>query len=52
MQLTPDFYRRNGIEALFLSSGIIRSPDHTMERVVEVARVLREEQDFRALKCR
>ena len=47
VQLTLDFYRRNCIEGLFLSSGIIRSPDYTMERVVEVARVLREEHDFR-----
>jgi putative DNA modification/repair radical SAM protein len=47
VQLTLDFYRRNCIEGLFLSSGIIRSADYTMERVVEVARVLREEHDFR-----
>ncbi|MEF7615123.1 putative DNA modification/repair radical SAM protein [Aquincola sp. MAHUQ-54] len=47
VQLTLDFYRRNCIEGLFLSSGIIRSPDYTMERVVEVARRLREEHDFR-----
>jgi len=47
VQLTLDFYRRNCIEGLFLSSGIIKSPDHTMEQVVEVARVLREEHDFR-----
>ena len=47
VHLTLDFYRRNCIEGLFLSSGIIRSPDYTMERVVEVARVLREEHDFR-----
>jgi putative DNA modification/repair radical SAM protein len=45
--LTLDFYRRNCIEGLFLSSGIIRSPDYTMEQLVEVARVLREEHDFR-----
>ncbi len=45
--LTLDFYRRNCIEGLFLSSGIIRSPDYTMEQVVEVARTLREEHDFR-----
>lgn len=45
--LTLDFYRRNCIEGLFLSSGIIRSPDYTMEQVVEVARVLREMHDFR-----
>ena len=47
VQLTLDFYRRNCIEGLFLSSGIIQSPDHTMEQVVEVARVLREDHDFR-----
>ena len=35
--LTIDFYRRNYIEGLFLSSGIIRSPDYTMEQVVRVA---------------
>ena len=48
VQLTLDFYRRNCIEGLFLSSGIIRSPDYTMEQVVEVARVLREDQIGRA----
>ncbi|RYX96681.1 MAG: putative DNA modification/repair radical SAM protein [Comamonadaceae bacterium] len=47
VQLTLDFYRRNCIEGLFLSSGIIRNPDYTMEQVVEVARVLREDHDFR-----
>ncbi|WP_312757422.1 putative DNA modification/repair radical SAM protein [Pulveribacter sp.] len=47
VRLTLDFYRRNCIEGLFLSSGIIRSPDYTMEQVVEVARVLREQHDFR-----
>ena len=47
VQLTLDFYRRNCIEGLFLSSGIIKSPDHTMEQVVEVARQLREEHDFK-----
>ncbi|MEY2734943.1 MAG: hypothetical protein RLZ58_352, partial [Pseudomonadota bacterium] len=47
VNLTLDFYRRNCIEGLFLSSGIIRSPDYTMEQVVEVARRLREEHDFR-----
>ena len=45
--LTLDFYRRNCIEGLFLSSGIIQNPDYTMEQVVEVARVLREDHDFR-----
>jgi putative DNA modification/repair radical SAM protein len=47
VDLTLDFYRRNCIEGLFLSSGIIQSPDYTMERVVEVARQLREDHDFR-----
>ena len=47
VNLTLDFYRRNCIEGLFLSSGIIQSPDYTMEQVVEVARVLREVHDFR-----
>lgn len=45
--LTLDFYKRNYIEGLFLSSGIVRSADHTMEQVVRVARTLREEHDFR-----
>lgn len=45
--LTLDFYRRNLIEGLFLSSGIIRDPDYTMEQLVEVARGLREDHDFR-----
>ncbi|HEX8294768.1 MAG TPA: putative DNA modification/repair radical SAM protein [Chthoniobacteraceae bacterium] len=47
VQLTLDFYRRNYIEGLFLSSGIIRNPDYTMERVVEVARQLRVDHQFR-----
>jgi putative DNA modification/repair radical SAM protein len=47
VKLTIDFYRRNYIEGLFLSSGIIRSPDYTMEQVVGVARKLREEHHFR-----
>jgi putative DNA modification/repair radical SAM protein len=47
VKLTIDFYRRNYIEGLFLSSGIIRSPDYTMEQVVRVARSLREEHHFR-----
>ena len=45
--LTLGFYRRNCIEGLFLSSGIIRSPDYTMEQVVGVARSLREDHGFR-----
>jgi len=44
--LTLDFYRRNYIEGLFLSSGIIRSPDYTMEEIVRVARLLRETHKF------
>ncbi len=46
VRLTLDFYRRNYIEGLFLSSGIIRSPDYTMEQVVKVARILRVEHEF------
>ncbi|HEX3810876.1 MAG TPA: putative DNA modification/repair radical SAM protein [Rhizomicrobium sp.] len=45
--LTLNFYKRNYIEGLFLSSGIIRSADYTMEQVVRVARSLREDHDFR-----
>ena len=47
VQLTLDFYRRNYIEGLFLSSGIIRSPDYTMEQLVRVARKLRVDNDYR-----
>jgi putative DNA modification/repair radical SAM protein len=47
VNLTLAFYRRNYIEGLFLSSGIIRSSDYTMEQIVEVARSLREDHDFR-----
>jgi putative DNA modification/repair radical SAM protein len=47
VRLTLAFYRRNYIEGLFLSSGIIRSSNYTMERIVEVARSLREDHDFR-----
>jgi len=46
VQLTLDFYKRNYIEGLFLSSGIIRSGDYTMEQMVEVARCLREDHHF------
>ncbi len=45
--LTLSFYRRNYIEGLFLSSGIIGSSNYTMEQIVEVARSLREDHDFR-----
>lgn len=45
--LTTEFYRRNYIEGLFLSSGIIRSPDETMADMVRIARMLREDHHFR-----
>lgn len=45
--LTLGFYRRNCIEGLFLSSGIISNPDYTMEQVVLVAKTLREVHGFR-----
>lgn len=45
--LTLEFYRRNYIEGLFLSSGIIRSPDQTMADMVRIARNLREEHNFK-----
>lgn len=47
VDLTIAFYKRNYIEGLFLSSGIIRSSNYTMEQIVEVARSLREDHDFR-----
>lgn len=46
VRLTLDFYKRNYIEGLFLSSGIIRSPDYTMEELVRVARSLRQQHRF------
>jgi putative DNA modification/repair radical SAM protein len=45
--LTLEFYRRNYIEGLFLSSGIIRSSDHTMEEMVRIVRELRITHSFR-----
>ena len=47
VDLTLNFYRRNYIEGLFLSSGIIRSADYTMAELVRVARTLRREHQFR-----
>jgi putative DNA modification/repair radical SAM protein len=47
VELTLSFYRRNYIEGLFLSSGIIRSSNYTMEQIVRVAQLLREVHDFR-----
>lgn len=44
--LTFEFYRRNYIEGLFLSSGVIISPDHTMELMLEALRKLRGENNF------
>ncbi|MDR2145161.1 MAG: putative DNA modification/repair radical SAM protein [Tannerella sp.] len=41
VELTIEFYRRNYIEGLFLSSGVVRSPDYTMERMVRVVKDLR-----------
>ncbi|NNL35282.1 MAG: putative DNA modification/repair radical SAM protein [Silicimonas sp.] len=47
VHLTLEFYRRNYIEGLFLSSGIIRSPDDTMADMVRIARTLRLDHNFR-----
>ena len=47
VDLTLAFYKRNYIEGLFLSSGIIASSNYTMEQIAEVARSLREDHDFR-----
>lgn len=44
--LTIEFYRRNYIEGLFLSSGVFVSPDHTMERMAFVAKLLRTEHRY------
>ncbi len=44
--LTMNFYRRNYIEGLFLSSGVLRDPDYTMEQLTLVAKKLRQEQRF------
>lgn len=46
VDLTINFYRRNYIEGLFLSSGIFKNADYTMERLVRVARSLRTEHQF------
>ena len=46
VQLTIDFYRRNYIEGLFLSSGIIQTSDYTMEQLVLVAKKLRQEHGY------
>jgi len=46
VELTIEFYRRNYIEGLFLSSGVIRNPDYTMERMVQVAIDLRVKHNY------
>jgi putative DNA modification/repair radical SAM protein len=45
-ELTIGFYRRNYIEGLFLSTGVVRSPDYTMELLIEAVRTLRQEYRF------
>ena len=45
-ELTIGFYRRNYIEGLFLSSGVLRSPDYTTEQMIRALRILREEYRF------
>ncbi len=47
VKLTVEFYRRNYIEGLFLSSGVIRSPDATMSEMVRIAQKLRQKENFR-----
>ena len=47
VQLTIEFYRRNYIEGLFLSSGVIKNPDKTMEDMVQIARRLRHDEGFK-----
>lgn len=45
-ELTINFYRRNYIEGLFLSSGVLKNPDYTCEQMIEAIRILREEYHF------
>lgn len=45
-ELTINFYRRNYIEGLFLSSGVMKNPDYTCEQMIEALRILREEYRF------
>ncbi|NTW56677.1 MAG: putative DNA modification/repair radical SAM protein [Chlorobiaceae bacterium] len=47
VDLTMEFYRRNYIEGLFLSSAVMKSPDQTMERMISVVETLRTEERFR-----
>lgn len=46
VRLTMDFYRRNYIEGLFLSSAVCNNPDYTMERMVQVVKLLRVREGF------
>ena len=46
VDLTINFYRRNYIEGLFLSSAVFRNPDYTMELILEVVKTLREKENF------
>jgi putative DNA modification/repair radical SAM protein len=46
VELTMNFYRRNYIEGLFLSSGIFKNADYTMERLVRIVKKLRNEERF------
>ena len=46
VELTMEFYRRNYIEGLFLSSGVVRNPDYTMERLVRIVKDLRRIHRF------
>ena len=45
-ELTMHFYRRNYIEGLFLSSGVVKNADYTCELMIEALRILREEYRF------
>jgi putative DNA modification/repair radical SAM protein len=47
VNITTEFYRRNYIEGLFLSSGVVRNPDYTTEQMCECIRILRQEYGFR-----
>jgi len=46
VDLTMGFYLRNYIEGLFLSSGVVKSPNYTMEQLLQIIRILREEKNF------
>src|ERR1700712_2493450 len=46
VDLTLDFYKRNYVEGLFLSSGLVQSPDYTMEQLIQVAKTLRSVHKF------